>query len=192
MFTRVVIDYGHGWDGDVWTDGGEVDACDRWGREFEDRLRITGLPIEVLNTRKRPGITQEQREEWIDPNDLVLHLHVGVPKANRAPRQSGTVYLNREDVTPLGIAICDALDAWIRQSGVDYSQKSKVMGAKFPWFVHRGTSIQIEPFVIGSHGSQVLEMRFQHLASVLCEVIWSYMVAQNPVLKSRFHRCVER
>jgi hypothetical protein len=192
MFTRLVLDYGHGWEGESFTDGGEVDCIDRWGIELEEKLRITGIPIEVLQTRKRPGITPEQRLEWIDPNDLVLHMHVGIPKAGKAPRQSGCVYVNSEDMGPLGMALCDSIDAWIRQSGVDYSQKSKVLGAKFPWFLHRGTSVQVEPFILGSHGSAILERRFSHLGSVLCEVLWSYLTAQNQALKSKFHRCVDR
>jgi hypothetical protein len=188
----LVLDYGHGWEGDEFTNGGEVDCIDMWGRELEDRLRITGLPIEVLQTRKRPGITPEQRAEAIDPNDLVIHLHVGIPKASKMPRQSGIVYTNSEGMGPLGIALCDAIDSWIRQSGVDYAQKSKVLGAKFPWFSHRGTSVQIEPFILGSAGSPILERRFAQLAFVLGEVLWGYMVTQNPALKSKFHRCVER
>lgn len=193
-FTRIIIDPGHGHcDAYGNFDPGhqimnlhEVTLIDDVVADMSDILLHEGLPFDVLQTRKKPGIPPAERPR-AGAREIQIAIHFGWAKT--VARNGGTVYVAGPKDHALGQIIGDTLDKWGTQTCASYAGV-RIVQANAPnlpiYSEEAGTlGLQVEPFCLNAIDAIVYSARLRQLGASLGQVLAAYLRGQNAALGSR-------
>lgn len=186
MINHVYLDLGHGYEDAKFYPGAtighlfETDLIDTYGRSIMDEFTIDGLFHTVLNTRKSPGMNDQERQAIVVHNRaLMLSLHIG-SSVKPSPFNEGKIYIADESSRDLAELIKQHMIKWGNATSSSYRQV-RIMTSAQP--VLKGISpygILLEPFLINSQDATKFAMRLPSLGTALGRAIVSYVRTQNP------------
>ena len=165
----------------------ELRVVDRYLMTMTEVFGEYGLPFEVLDTRKKPGVKYSDRPSKIPPNSVVLDVAVGWTSANRSSNYSHVTYSDKRS-HKLADLVSQSLFEWGKCSSFTHHVKNPSEAKNS--LLDGQVGVRIEPFALNGHGVDDYLRRLGNLGIDIASAVIEYAKTINTGFGYKPNICV--
>jgi hypothetical protein len=196
-FDSILLEPGHGYFeakkyGQGHTSGHlvETEVVDNYIAGICEELDLEGIRWHILETRKSPGLTDQQRAERCQPGMLILSCHAGWNDAD-AKIGTSTAYFGNQESEELAQRLAKTMTEWGR--GVTWLHAQGVAEKKeTPILTVANVSVELEPFAVNDQSSMQYAAAAEKLGRAVGKTVAQYAKSVSPALGYHPIRCREK
>lgn len=158
----------------------QMDVVDGYMETLVEELDIDGIRVEVMPTRKRPGVRDLDRHRHVEPNQMVIHLSCGYYTGKTPPQKNmSAVFYGPAEAKDLAKEVSEAMSTWGQCYVWGHRNARPEPSPEKIINVEKTMGLRIEPILLNGPDLEEYMQRLPALGTCLGRAISSYLMVRN-------------